>query len=168
MNIFATHKDPFEAANWLWNLDPVRGRKMIVESAQLLSYWCWKEHSEFAEYFYDKGLINKYHKGYVNNCKFTDWLIQSHLNRAWLYRYGLELIRHHNKPHKSERVFETLKASCNCGLLQPNNLTPFVHYAQAKSKPQFSVTPEQCPDVYKAYRIYLKRQVLDDPGYWEK
>lgn len=27
MNIFATHRNPIKAANWLWDLDKVRGRK---------------------------------------------------------------------------------------------------------------------------------------------
>ena len=40
MNIFYLHEEPTRAANVLWETNPKRGRKMIVETAQILSTVC--------------------------------------------------------------------------------------------------------------------------------
>ena len=157
MNIFATHRNPIKAANWLWDLDKVRGRKMIVESAQLLSYWAWKCNPKLAEKEYSNGNIYKYVKGYVNG-RFVSWLAESMENVVWLYRYGVELIRLYGKPHKSNKVYVAL-AEEFISFDLVDQLTPFVYYAQAKSKPEFSVYEKDCKNVHKAYRKYLFNQV---------
>ena len=158
MNIFATHKDPVKAANWLWELDKVRGRKMIVESAQLLSYWVWRDYPKMAELGYKKGFVYKYHKGYVNSM-FTIWLSKSTANVSWLYRYGIELLRLYGKPHKSEKIYWYVRGFLLFTYSYTDNITPFVHYARAKSKPELSIYPKDIPNVHKAYRKYLYNQV---------
>ena len=169
MNIFATHKDPIEAAVWLWDLDQVRGRKMIIESCQLLSMAVYRLDCQY----HKKHFLYKPIKAHTNGM-FVNWLLRSAENFNWLIKYtAILLFKYHKskKIHASHKIYveiyEWFADSKNYNQFT-GCATLFVHYAQAKSKPEFSVTPEQCSDVHKAYRIYLKRQVLKDPGYWEE
>ena len=166
MNIFATYEGPIESARWLWELDPTKGRKMIVESCQLLSMAIARLDSKY----YEKSKLYKILKSQIKG-RFVNWLCEENENFYWLIDYVSMLLllyrRKTNKEHGSSGCFREIRdwaGKQGTG----DTRTPFVPYAQAKSKPQYSVLPEDCADVCKAYRIYLKRQVLNDPNYWEE
>jgi len=166
MNIFATHEDPIASARWLWELDPARGKKMIVESCQLLSMAIARLDSKY----YETNNLYKALKSQING-RFVNWLCEENENFYWLVDYTSMLLllyrRKTNKEHGSSGYFKRIRdwaGRQGIGDIR----TSFVHYAQAKSKPHYSVLPEDCADVCKAYRIYLKRQVLKNPNYWEE
>jgi hypothetical protein len=47
MNIFFLHENPVRAATWLWETNPKRARKMIIETAQILSTVCSRMHTNW-------------------------------------------------------------------------------------------------------------------------
>lgn len=106
MQIFATHKDPIQAVNFL---DDKRVIKMILESAQLLSTAIIIRMTEkFGSYEVPSWMYKPTH---VNHpCSI--WTRESSSNWNWLYLYAITCCgryeRIFNRIHKSKKVIERL------------------------------------------------------------
>lgn len=120
MNIFVSHFDPFQAALYL---DDKRGRKMIVESAQMLSTVLQMRYGAFLPY-------KKTHPHHPS----TLWAGDSRQNFLWLIDHATALVEIHNsysnKWHKSLRIIKLAYAYRN--LLPDNGLTPFANATDFK------------------------------------
>lgn len=110
MNIFATDTCPVNSAIYL---DDVRVNKMIVETAQLLSFAVWYHmplpyEAEQAPGFY-KAKANGVPLAYVKHpCSL--WARHSRDNYLWLIDHGLALSTVytllHNREHKSHAIIQ--------------------------------------------------------------
>jgi len=139
VNIFASDPDPAVSARFL---DDKRVIKMVLESAQLLS-----------TAMNECGAVGPYRTTHKNHpCSI--WCRQSRTNYEWLLNHLRELCaeyaRRYGKTHKCEGLIDTLTAGA---LAMPD--------IEATPIPNCTIYKQE-PDVYKAYREYLKYKWTND------
>jgi len=121
MNIFATSECPTQSA---LNLDDLRLRKMIIESAQILSTAIYLRTRSLSDLLY-----RPTHKGHP--C--VRWAYRSRDNFLWLYRHGLSMAVIHRDisgvEHASEKILHEAHKSwhlfSNQGLTEFENCTTY-------------------------------------------
>lgn len=125
MNIFYLHRNPSQAAEFMYNKHVV---KMILESAQML---CTAHH------ILGSGDKVPYKPAHVNHPS-TIWVRESNLHYNWLYEHMLALGRIYHNKYGREHLTIT---KCADPLLIPPLNIPCVGFKQ----------PPQCmPEEYKA------------------
>lgn len=100
MNIFATSDDPVEAALWL---DDLRLRKMIVESAQMLST---------AVYAHTGKLHSSLYKPAYPKHPCTLWAGQSQKNFLWLYEHAMAMVAFYEQQWGKEHASHSTLSKC--------------------------------------------------------
>jgi hypothetical protein len=135
MNIFATDPSPEISAR---NIDDVRGNKLILESAQMLSsalcFWGY--------------LGNDIYKEAYPNHPCTKWTKRNRSNFLWLCEHAMYLSKYIAPKHSSNSIIS--KAIDLCDIIPDGKQTPFANCAaNAKLKLSFHHLPVH--DAYKAY-----------------
>lgn len=145
MNIFAVSNDPSECAR---ALDDVRLRKMIVETAQLLSTALHEWGHPAAEHVY---------KPTHRNHPCAVWVRESWENYTWAYNLLLNLLSEYTtragKSHKTAEVKSVLKEPL---LDRRNAASPWNH------SPFPNCTPYKDWETHEAYRQTLRDKWKED------
>jgi len=145
MNIFATSECPITSAS---ALDDVRVRKMIIESAQLLSFALIINKDPQATFAMKESKSHMKHRCAI-------WAATSMTNYEWLYRHYQALVQIdttiRNKIHASARFME---------VLSPSNITtipklPLTEFANCASNLAYDIDMTHISPVTKAYQEYL-------------
>lgn len=154
MNIFVTSSCPEKSAIRLWK-NPIRARKMITESQQLLAVYIHEKQLEeqILKVNGEKFSIPKSVLGH----KITKWLLKNKLHFEWLVDHLEYLYNQYNG-----NGFKNVKNNIN--ILRKytsdnyegkyNNII-FYNYAAAKDK---NLDFRNVKNVFKAYDLYLKAQ----------
>lgn len=145
MNIFATHSDPYQAANFLWDNDFKRANKMILESTQLLCT---------AINVLAEKQVTPYKSTHVNH-PCSKWVRESYHNWAWLYTYAMILATFYYETRgRNHKCFFVLKDIAALGIetLPTNPITSFVNCAR-NTKLGLDFTHLE---VHTAYKQYLQ------------
>ena len=149
MNIFAVHQDPQKSAKILFNLDPVRARKQIIELAQMLACLC--------DYNVPKKDSTPYKTpSSIRNHPATQWLAISVANSSWAVEFMFWLIsvatEGKERDHGCYKAYETFQESslCDVGRLE--------HWDWGDVK--FTWVSQKCPqlyeDIFQAHILYIK------------
>jgi hypothetical protein len=146
MNIFALDADPVQAAQYA--NDP-HCRKMVLESAQILSTATWLTDCDLAETLYGASKIYApTHPGHPS----VQWAAVSCQNWLWLKSYALALEAErlyrfpHYKPHKSAEIIRRMPTPP----IPDCSLQPFA--LAFKSDLEYPADPIQ------AYRAYYRTE----------
>lgn len=148
MNIFVTSLCPIKSAHFL---DDVRCRKMLLESAQLLS-------SALRVCGYNNNDIYKItHLNHPSNI----WTRTTRGNYQWLLSHFVALCNEHTrrtgKVHASSKLLPVFEANIN--LIPKGDRTPFSNNARNLSK---GVDFTHIQDVTVAYQLYLNERWDND------
>jgi hypothetical protein len=156
MNIFVLDKDPKLAAQYHHDM---HCRKLIMESAQMLSTTIWIKDCDYAETAFKTDNIYKFtHMSHP--C--TIWARESYSNFVWLFNLFSslcdEFYYRSGKIHLTQKkTWDTFNEWCNLestpGKFVKQELTPFV---------QCMPDVYKCEDAVEAYRDYYKREKLFD------
>lgn len=145
MNIFVTDENPLISAA---NLDDKRVVKMVLESAQLLSYCVWYYDTPWWE-------TTQMYKPSHQNHPCAKWVLESSGNFKWLLRHFDALLTEYRarygKTHASERLLIPFHSFLD-NLDRTEPMTPFVN---AASNMEQGVTFKHIQDVPLAYKLYL-------------
>jgi hypothetical protein len=153
MNIFVTSRCPVKSAKRLWN-NPVRARKMITESLQMVSIYL-----QYNNYENIKKVNNEYFsysKTILGN-KVTKWVLKNSLHFEWLVDHVEALYK--------EYEGQGFKNVPNCLNVIRKYTTEYyddkynniIFYNQAGSKSKgLDYTNLKC--VFTAYDMFLKAQ----------
>jgi len=153
MNIFVTNKNPKIAAT---HLDDLRLRKMILETAQLLS-----------TAMNEAGVMKGPYKSTHINHPCSKWTRESFSNFHWLTEYFIALNKEYyyrfSKYHACSQYIELFSDSVIDFISEHDNLnelTPFVNCTIFKEE----------SNTFRAYREALNRKWLVDkrPPKWTK
>lgn len=151
MNIFATDDCPFRAA---LNLDDDRVRKMIIESAQLLSFALIRNGDPQAEF------AMKPSRSHMNH-KCSLWAAESISNYSWLFNHYEALvaidIECRQKMHASARFLSALMPKKTTRIPQ----APRTEFANAARNLSHGIDMTHVRPVTMAYQLYLAAR-------WEK
>lgn len=132
MNIFATDNCPVQSAI---NLDDKRVVKMILETAQMLSFVAWSLLPETDKILKDR-VSGMYKARRVSFAKHpcTLWAAQSRSNTEWLLDHGLAMCliytKIYHKKHKSEKVLRQFASFLP--MMEDKGLTPFANCTEDK------------------------------------
>ena len=134
MNIFATDESPQKSAQFL---DGRRRIKMILESAQMISFALWRlKCSQQDEIFRDANA--EYYKGNgfayrLHPC--TMWTHKSSDNFQWVLDHGIEMCRLYNKTYNKQHAcaYMLYNARKYAKDFPDIGLTPFVNCTELKS-----------------------------------
>lgn len=152
MNIFTTHKSPVKSAIYVWNDNPKRGIKMILESFQLMSTAI---HLSDAPDSLKSQVYRMTHKNHPSSL----WSRQNVSNYNWVLEHALTLgklyTRYYGKVHKSisDKLDLIIKGS---KYMASGDLQPFANCASNSSLPNCDF--RNIEDTCKAYRLYLARR----------
>lgn len=144
MNIFATSMCPHESALFL---DDKRVRKMIVESAQILSTAVLLKKPDA------EGIYKKTHK----TSKLVKWAGETRNNYTWLLLYAQSLVDLYGHHHKTAPIVKNLYVFID--LFPEGNLTPFINMAENRG---LGISFTHIEDTHEAYKLYLQARWQTD------
>ena len=173
MNIFALHRNPVIAAQWVCD---THASKMTLETTQMLASAAIRHGVEPHELpLTDAG--HPYRGGYKHH-PCTVWAGDTRSNYEWLCWHGLaladEFYKRYNKQHSCAKKILLL-----CGLadrIPEGELTPFARAIKKEAYPELLDT-EVFPNTVIAYRIFYmldKRKFATwnhnstPPPWWDK
>lgn len=152
MNIFALSDNPTEAAQFMCDKHI---RKMIIETAQMLSTACWYHNKNVL----DKNTMKLYKPTHVNH-PCNKWVRENDYNWLWLYCHWLaldnEYIHRFGKRHGSNPSNDRLRLI----EVYANDIPTTYSFTKATPPPQAmpwycKVSPENSwENTVKAYREY--------------
>ena len=153
MNIFVTSRCPEESAIRLWN-NPVRARKMITESLQLLA--AYMESNGYTMLVNVNGNHYSTSKAILGN-KVTKWVLKNHLHFEWLVDH-LEALYDKYEGNGFSHVpdnMNILRKYTTDNYSGKYDGIDFHNQAAARSK---KLDFKNNPCVFTAYDLYLKAQ----------
>ena len=159
MQIFVTHKNPLEAAQHLWKVSPIRARKMITETQQILA--CVQKH--FKVFPYIKKSNGEQFKTPLSrmNHPIVKWSYLEMVNTIWLIDYLYWLFsKYEGSGFKNVLnnidLLESQFTPEGFNFPWKENDIEFLNFAKCKSK-NLDFTHEK--DVFTAYKKYLDIQI---------
>lgn len=150
MQIFITDSCPKKSAEYLWR-NPVRARKMITESQQILS--CAQVHFGFSPIIQKlDGSPFNIRKSRMNH-PVVKWVCESRSNMWWLTRH-LNFLLSYYKGNAFKNVPKNIKILTvqSVCYTEPDS---FLNFAKADSK---GLDFTEMDNVFEAYKLYLKSQ----------
>jgi len=149
MNIFATHQDPKKSAGILFELDPVRARKQIVELAQMLA--CLYEgdlpKKDFTPYKKPKATLNH---------PATKWLAEDRRNTTWAIEFMFWLISEATNGQEYNHGCYSAYLDLQESPLSDTRRLEYWNWDDVK----FIWVSQKCPqlreDIFQAHILYIK------------
>lgn len=153
MQIFATSPSPVESARYLWETSPVRARKMITESQQILACALVRKGLEQSLIRVDCGCIRT--PTSMLRHPIVIWASIDTNNFMWVVRHLKALYSMYKKRggEKFTNVEGNLKKLT--GMFEFEQPDKFLNFAKADSK---GLDFTHVADVHAAYRAFLEAQ----------
>jgi hypothetical protein len=149
MNIFAVNQDPKKSAEILFELDPVRARKQIVELAQMLAclYKGDLLKKDFTPYKTPKAILNH---------PATKWLATSVANSSWSIEFMFWLISEATGGKEHTHGCYNAYLDLQDSPLSDVSRLEYWRWEDVTFTWVSRKCPQLCEDIFQAHILYIK------------